>query len=65
VFIGDPALPFVISHNEIRLKPRCYVRLPVRMVPVSLGQIYESVLCAQTASGKIIVSLRLSGQCEW
>ena len=35
IFVGDPALPFVVLHNEIHLKPKSFVRIPVRFVPIA------------------------------
>ena len=34
VLIGDPSLPFVLLHNEVHIKARSYVRIPIRFVPV-------------------------------
>ena len=35
VYIGDCALPFVVLHNEVTLRPRSFVKVAVRFVPVS------------------------------
>ena len=31
--VADPQLPFVILHNTFTLKPRSFVRMPVRFIP--------------------------------
>ncbi len=60
VYIGDPALPFVLLHNEVRLRARSYMRIPVRFVPVSGGE-YREQLVAQTAEGDYHTTISLSG----
>ena len=35
VFISDTALPFVVIHNEIKLRPKSFVKVSVRFVPIS------------------------------
>jgi hypothetical protein len=34
VSLKDPSLPFVLVHNELSLRPHCFVRIPIRFVPV-------------------------------
>lgn len=60
VYLGDPSLPFVLLHNEVRLRPRSYVRVPVRFLPVH-SQDYYAELMAQTADGEYHTSIKLSG----
>eukprot|EP01041_Mallomonas_annulata_P000720 gene720-1390_t len=60
IFIGDPALPFVILHNEIHLRPRSYVRVPVRFLPVTKND-FVTDLRAQTADGSFHFHVNLNG----
>jgi hypothetical protein len=60
VFLGDPALPFVLCHNEIRLRARSYVRVPVRFVPIARAET-ESELVVQSADGEHHSSIKLCG----
>jgi hypothetical protein len=34
-YIGDCALPFVVLRNEVKLRPRSFVKVAIRFVPVS------------------------------
>lgn len=61
VYIGDPKLPFVLLHNEVVIRPRCYVRVPVRFVPVGSGNQYSSELVAQTVGGEYQTKVSLVG----
>ena len=63
VFIGDPMLPFVLLHNEVTIRSRCYVRLHVRFVPVSGPKTFTSELiaCTQTREGSFQTSITLMG----
>lgn len=60
VLLGDPSLPFVLLHNEIKLRARSYVRIPVRFVPVSLGE-FVVELVAQTSDGSYHTNILLQG----
>jgi hypothetical protein len=60
VFLGDPSLPFVLLHNEVRLRPRSFVRVPVRFLPVQSRE-YFAELMAQTANGEHHACIKLSG----
>ncbi len=60
VFLGDPALPFVLLHNEVHIRPRSYMRIPLRFVPVAAGQ-YTDQLVAQTADGRHHTTVNLTG----
>jgi len=44
LFIQEPDLPFVVSHTEIKVLPKSYVRLPIRIIPVSSDMRYQSLL---------------------
>ena len=48
VTFTDPALPFVLAHSEVRMRPKAYVRLPVRFVPTVGDKEYLSELVAHT-----------------
>jgi hypothetical protein len=61
VFISDCSLPFVVLHNEVHLKPKSYVRLPVRFVPVSGPKEFTALLVAQTEDGRYHTSITLTG----
>lgn len=61
LFISDPALPYLVSHNEVRMQPRSYIKLPVRMVPITANQQYSSKLQATSADGKHNLSIDLCG----
>lgn len=67
VSLKDPSLPFVLLHNEITLRPRCFVRVPVRFVPschsINTIKSYSGVLegTVQVASQTLTCSVRLAG----
>lgn len=60
VFLGDPTLPFVLLHNEVRLRARSYVRIPVRYLPIHSGS-NTSDLIAQTEDGSYHTRITLTG----
>ena len=67
VHVKDPALPFVILHTSFSLKPRSFVRMPVRFIPTS-SKTYSCLLevtvvgaDTNTNLGPIIVELTGSG----
>ncbi|KAJ1428872.1 hypothetical protein B484DRAFT_396642 [Ochromonadaceae sp. CCMP2298] len=60
VFLGDPLLPFVLLHNEVTLRPRSYVRVPIRYLPTRSGD-YRNELIAQTADGVHHAKIALAG----
>lgn len=45
VVLERASLPFVLTHRVIKLRPRAYVQLPIRFIPVQLGE-YECTLRA-------------------
>jgi hypothetical protein len=59
----DPALPFVLMHNEVKLRARAYVRIPVRFVPIALGE-FVGELVAVSEDGKVQTSTMLQGTCH-
>ena len=63
VRVSEPSCPFVVLHKKIRLKPKAFVRLPVRFVPVSKG-LWESMLHCDVGEGRseIVVLLRGRGK---
>lgn len=61
VYLGDPTLPFVLLHNEVKLRPKCFARVPVRFVPVAGPQEYSCELHAQSADGAFYANTLLSG----
>lgn len=61
VFVGDPQLPFVVLHNEVTIRPRCYVKLPVRFLPVVGPKAFSAQLVAQSADGLFQATVNLSG----
>ena len=61
VYIGDPTLPFVLLHNEVKIRPRCYVRLPVRFVPILGPRQFTTQLTAQSADGLYHTMITLTG----
>lgn len=40
-YIGDCALPFVVLRNEVKLRPRSFVKVAIRFVPVSGKKIID------------------------
>lgn len=60
VYLGDPMLPYVLLHNEISLRPRAYVRVPLRFLPVEEGD-FCNELIAQTADGTYHTRIHLAG----
>ena len=63
VRVSEPSCPFVVLHKKIRLKPKAFVRLPVRFVPVSKG-LWETMLHCDVGEGRseIVVLLRGVGK---
>ena len=35
MLLSDPSLPFVLVHAQVTMRPRSYMRVPVRFVPVA------------------------------
>lgn len=60
VFLGDPLKPYVLLHNEISVRPRSYVRVPLRFLPTTVGN-YHNELIAQTEDGSYHTRIQLSG----
>ncbi len=60
VFLGDPLKPYVLLHNEISVRPRSYVRVPLRFLPTMVGD-YHNELIAQTEDGSYHTRIQLSG----
>ena len=45
----DPGLPFLLVHQQLCIRSRAYVRLPVRFIPTVRGD-FESVLVVRLTS---------------
>lgn len=60
VYLGDLNAPFAIMHNEVRMRPRSYVRIPVRFVPTYPGE-YSAELIAQFEDGSQTATVKLAG----
>jgi hypothetical protein len=60
VFISDPGFPFVIAHHEVRVPALSFIRLPVRMVPITSGTFTRAVN-AVSSSGRYRLHLTLRG----
>lgn len=60
VYLGDPDLPFVLQKNALTLRPRSFMRVPVRFLPIAAGH-YHSHLIAQSADGEHVAQIALSG----
>lgn len=60
VYLSDPKLPFILTHNEIHIRPRSYVRVPVRFLPVERKE-FNLNLMAQTSDGKSLFWIELKG----
>jgi hypothetical protein len=60
VFLGDPQQPFVLLHNEVSLKPRSYVRVPVRYIPINHGDSVNELI-AMTSEGTFHTRIQLLG----
>ena len=62
VYLSDPELPFVLLQNELRLRARSFIRVPVRFVPVSVREYSaELEVVAQTSTGEIHCSILMIG----
>eukprot|EP00981_Chlorochromonas_danica_P001731 scaffold369_cov177-Ochromonas_danica.AAC.64 len=61
VYLGDPQLPFMLGHSQVNIRPRTFVRLPVRYLPVQAGR-HQRDLIAQTADGSAMAVVTLIGQ---
>jgi hypothetical protein len=60
VYLGDVALPFVLLHNELAIRPRSYVRVPMRFLPTHAGEFVQE-LVAQTADGSHHSTVQMRG----
>jgi len=60
VYLGDPMKPYVLLHNEISLRPRSYVRVPLRFLPTTVNE-FHNELIAQTEDGTYHTRIQLSG----
>lgn len=60
VYLGDLHAPFAIMHNEVRMRPRSYVRIPLRFVPTYPGE-YSAELIAQFEDGSQTATVKLAG----
>ena len=60
MYLGDPCLPFVLLHNEVSLRPKSYVRVPIRFLPVTCED-FSAELVAQTSDGQYHASIILTG----
>lgn len=60
VYLSDPKLPFILTHNEIHIRPRSYVRVPVRFLPVERRE-FNVNLMAQTSDGNALFWVELKG----
>jgi hypothetical protein len=60
VYLGGLNLPFSNLHNEAVIRPRSFIRIPVRFVPTVPGE-FNTELVAQTSDGKQICSIQLTG----
>ena len=67
VVLQDPSLPFVLLHNEVNLRAKCFVRIPVRFVPVTHNKTavanmrdFECILNA-SVDGRPVPSVKLIG----
>lgn len=63
VYLGDPQLPFMLGHSQVSIRPRTFVRLPVRYLPVQAGR-HQCDLIAQTADGSAMAVVTLIGQAK-
>jgi len=61
LYLSDPSLPFVLLHNEVLIKARSYVRIPIRFLPVSSNREFSSKLTAHSDDGKFESSILLLG----
>jgi hypothetical protein len=64
VFVTDPQLPFVVLHNEVKMRPKCFVRLPIRFVPIGQSKEYSTDLIVQSADGRFKSSILLYGKSQ-
>ncbi len=58
--MNDVSLPFILSHHEITMREKSYVRIPIRFVPVTPGE-YNVDLVVQTADGQLLATTKLHG----
>ena len=54
--ISPVVLPFVCTHERVRIKGRSYVMVPVKVVPVG-GRRWERVVRVRTEGGEEAVAL--------
>jgi hypothetical protein len=63
VYIHDPKLPFLVSHCELRLRARSFVRLSVQFVPVAAGE-YHALLIGQVEGDEGVFATELRGSAQ-
>ncbi|XP_033755501.1 uncharacterized protein LOC117338316 isoform X2 [Pecten maximus] len=61
VEIKQPSLPFKISHTNISIRPRSYLRLPVEFSPQNTGHYTESLVFKVDVGYSL--TIRLEGHC--
>ena len=60
VHLDHPGLPFVLRHHMVTVRPRAYVKVPLRFAPCVRGD-FEVVLAARRANGSVICQVTLVG----
>jgi hypothetical protein len=60
VHLDHPGLPFVLRHHMVTVRPRAYVKVPLRFAPCVRGD-FEVVLAARRPNGGIICQVTLVG----
>jgi hypothetical protein len=59
--LGDPALPFIILHNEVTIPAKSFIRIPVRFVPVESKKFDVKVHGQILGFPGDIISIQFSG----
>jgi hypothetical protein len=60
VRLDDPGAPFVLRHHVVSVRPRAYVKVPLRFAPSARGD-FEVVLAARNANGHVVCQVTLVG----
>jgi len=51
VKVTTPKGPFSVTHQDVILKPRHYVRIPIKFVPIEPNTNYEAIALFTSATG--------------
>ena len=60
ISLQDPFLPFLLIHHHLRIRPRSYVKLPVRFIPSIRGDFEATLVAFLQVNGKTAAACRVT-----